>query len=114
MQDNGNESELSDKKNHLFLHKSGKSMVVIYERELKTYAKSGTIDKLQGVQTLTEDNKIKWELHIYIKGLNKEVAVLMTSLNKPRQFPNLTRMVELVQNWCPYLSILELVLIPIE
>lgn len=111
IQNNGNNLDLSDKKSRLFIHKSGLEMVVIYERELKTYAKSGTIEKLQGVQVVTENNKIKWELHIFIKGLNKEVAVLMTSLNKPRQFPNLSRLVELVQDWCPNLSKFELLLI---
>ncbi len=76
--------------------------MVIYERELRVYAKTNSIIKVFAVMTDTKE-KPKWELEFQLKG-EEERALLVTSLSKPRQFPQLNYMVELLNEWCPGLE----------
>ena len=85
-----------------FLNTDNGQQMVIQEKELLVYAKTNHIVKIFAV--LRGDNtKPKWELEFQIKG-EKELALLVTSLNKPRQFPRLNNMVELLKTWCPYIE----------
>lgn len=77
---------------------NGHSMVIT-QQELLVYSKTNHILKVFAVMRGSED-KPKWELEFQIKG-EKDRAVLVTSLNTPRQFPRLNNMVGLINNWCP-------------
>jgi len=98
----------SDKSTFVFLNIENGHKMVIYERELRVYSKTNSIVKVFAILKDSE-NKPKWELEFQIKG-EQERALLVTSLNKPRQFPKLNYMVELVKDWCPNIEslILEL------
>lgn len=80
---------------------NGQSMV-IQQQQLLVYSKTNHIVKIFAVMRGTNE-KPKWELEFQLKG-EKERALLVTSLNKPRQFPRLNNMVELVKEWCPYIE----------
>lgn len=85
-----------------FLNTENGQQMVIQEKELLVYAKTNHITKVFAVLRDYKD-KPKWELEFQIKG-EKEMALLVTSLNKPRQFPRLNHMVEQVNIWCPYIK----------
>ncbi|WP_020211021.1 hypothetical protein [Gilvimarinus chinensis] len=99
----------SDTKQLAFLNTEHGKRMVIYERELRTYAKTNMIAKVYAVRT-GDPNKPKWELEFKLKG-GEENALLVTSLNKPRQFKQLNYMVEFLNDLCPDLSDLVLGLI---
>jgi len=80
--------------------------MIIHERELLVYARTNHIGKVFAVMRGKKE-KPKWELEFQIKG-EKERAILVSSLNKPRQFPRLNNMVEMLQNWCPDIDVITL------
>ena len=88
------------------LNTKSENEMVIYERELLTYAKTKSISKIFAVMREPQDKPV-WELEFLLKGAT-ERALLVTSLNKPRVFPRLDTMIALVQLWCPEID--ELVL----
>jgi hypothetical protein len=76
--------------------------MVIYEKELLVYAKTNHIVKIFAVFAGTKD-KAKWQLEFQLKG-QKERALLVSQTNKPRLFPRLNNMVEMLTEWCPDLE----------
>jgi hypothetical protein len=76
--------------------------MVIQEKELLVYSKTRHIVNVLAILH-GDDNKPVWQLEFQIKG-EKETALLVTALNKPRQFPRLNNMVGLVKVWCPYIK----------
>lgn len=92
----------SDTKQLAYLTTEHGKRMVIYERELRVYAKTHMISKVMAVRT-GDINKPKWELEFRLKG-GDESALLVTSLNKPRQFKQLNYMVELLNDLCPDLE----------
>lgn len=105
---NSSDSKDSSVKNaRVFLTLENRLQMVVYERELKVYAKTNAITKV--IAVMADDEKPYWVLEFQFKG-EEERAVLVTSLNKPRQFKRLNYMVSLIQEWCPKLDniILEL------
>ena len=108
MVNNGNMYVTSGKKRPIVNTATGAKMV-IYERELKLYGQTGAIQKVLAVMPESKSDKASWELHFVIKGISKEEDnVLVTSLGKPRQFKNLNHMVELLKEWCPNVSSIDL------
>ena len=85
---------------------NGQKYMVIYERELRVYAKTNSIREVYAIMTGT-DEKPKWELEFHLKG-EDERALLVTSKHKPRQFPKLNYMVLLLKDWCPNLDEIKL------
>ena len=73
--------------------------MVIYEKELRVYIRTNALMKVYAVLA-TEDPKPTWELEFQLKGENDR-ALFVTSLNKPRQFPNLNSLVKVLQELCP-------------
>ena len=98
--------ECSNNSKLAFLTTENGRNMVIYERELLVYSKTNHIVKVFAVKRGTEE-KPKWELEFQLKGEN-ERALLVSSLNKPRQFPRLNNMVEMVKAWCPNIEDLSL------
>ena len=76
--------------------------MVIQEKELLVYAKTRHIVNVLAILH-GDENKPIWQLEFQIKN-EKEQALLVTALSKPRQFPRLNNMVELVKIWCPYIK----------
>lgn len=73
--------------------------MVITQQELSVYSKTNHIVKIFAVMNGSKEKPI-WELWFQIKG-EKNKALLVTSLNKPRKFPRLNNMVLFVQGICP-------------
>ncbi|NQY62983.1 MAG: hypothetical protein HRT38_04510 [Alteromonadaceae bacterium] len=73
--------------------------MLIQEKELNVYAKTNFIEKVSATRS---ENNIKplWQLEFKIKG-ESEIALLITTLNKPRLFPNVDYLIEYVNIWCP-------------
>ena len=95
----GIDNDISDRSTPTLLNIENEYKMVIYERELKLYSKTNSIVKVFAVKRGSKD-KPKWELEFQIKG-ETERALLVTSLNKARQFPRLNQMVEMLLDWCP-------------
>lgn len=93
------DKECSNNSKLAFLTTENGRNMVIYERELLVYSKTNHIVKIFAVMRGSNE-KPKWELEFQIKG-EKERALLVSSLNKARQFPRLNNMVALVKVWCP-------------
>ena len=93
-------------KNHPFLlrQKRGDQML-IYEREFRLLGKSDSVQWVKAVNRGTSDNGL-WELEVKIQG-EKEHAILVTSHNKPRQFPNLNFLQAFIHDTCPSISSIE-------
>lgn len=77
-------------------------IMVIYERELRVYAKTNSILRVWAIRTGKQD-KPTWELEFRLKG-EDENAVLVTSLNKPRRFKQVNYLVEYLNELCPTLD----------
>lgn len=98
--------DISNKIVPAYLSTDNGNIMVIQEKEMLLYSKMNQIVKIFAILG-GEEEKPKWVLEFQIKG-ESERALLVTSLNEPRYFPNLNFMAATVRLWCPQIETIEL------
>jgi hypothetical protein len=80
--------------------------MIIQEKELKVYGRTNSIAKVHAMK-ISDGKDAKWQLEFQFKG-EKERALFVTSLNQPRLFKSVNTLVDLLQEWCPFVEYISL------